>query len=118
MQTNSKIYIAGHKGTAGTALVENLQKRGFNNLVLKTRQELDLVNQQAVAKFFKEEKPEYVFLTAVLPCGAANVAQRADFIYENLMIQTMLFTIHFLIMLKNWYFLVLGICILRMLKTH
>ncbi len=48
MQTNSKIYIAGHKGTAGTALVENLQKRGFNNLVLKTRQELDLVNQQAV----------------------------------------------------------------------
>nr|7M13_A Chain A, GDP-L-fucose synthase [Campylobacter jejuni subsp. jejuni NCTC 11168 = ATCC 700819]7M13_B Chain B, GDP-L-fucose synthase [Campylobacter jejuni subsp. jejuni NCTC 11168 = ATCC 700819] len=87
MQTNSKIYIAGHKGTAGTALVENLQKRGFNNLVLKTRQELDLVNQQAVAKFFKEEKPEYVFLTAVLPCGAANVAQRADFIYENLMIQ-------------------------------
>ncbi|HED4726720.1 TPA: GDP-L-fucose synthase [Campylobacter jejuni] len=87
MQTNSKIYIAGHKGTAGTALVENLQKRGFNNLVLKTRKELDLVNQQAVAKFFKEEKPEYVFLTAVLPCGAANVAQRADFIYENLMIQ-------------------------------
>ncbi|HED5168581.1 TPA: GDP-L-fucose synthase [Campylobacter jejuni] len=87
MQTNSKIYIAGHKGTAGTALVENLQKRGFNNLVLKTRQELDLVNQQAVAKFFKEEKPEYVFLTAVLPCGAANVAQRADFIYQNLMIE-------------------------------
>lgn len=61
MQTNSKIYIAGHKGTAGTALVENLQKRGFNNLVLKTRKELDLVNQQAVAKFFQEEKPEYVF---------------------------------------------------------
>ncbi len=87
MNKDSKIYIAGHNGTAGTALVENLQKRGFGNLILKTRQELDLTNQQAVVNFFKEEKPEYVFLAAVLPCGAANVAQRADFIYENLMIQ-------------------------------
>lgn len=87
MDKNSKIYIAGHGGTAGTALVENLQKRGFNNLLLKTRQELDLTNQKAVEEFFKQEKPEYVFLAAVLPCGAANVAQRADFIYENLMIQ-------------------------------
>ncbi len=87
MQKKSRIYIAGHNGTAGTALVENLQKKGFNNLILKTRQELDLINQQAVANFFKEEKPEYIFLAAVLPCGAANVAQRADFIYENLMIQ-------------------------------
>ncbi len=87
MDKNSKIYIAGHRGTAGTALVENLQKRGFNNLLLKTRQELDLTNQKAVEEFFKQEKPEYVFLAAVLPCGAANVAQRADFIYENLMIQ-------------------------------
>lgn len=61
MQTNSKIYIAGHKGTAGTALVENLQKRGFNNLVLKTRQELDLVNQQAVAKFLKKKSQNMFF---------------------------------------------------------
>ncbi len=85
---SSKIYIAGHRGTAGTALVENFQKRGFNNLLLRTRQELDLTNQKAVAEFFSKEKPEYVFLAAVLPCGAANVAQRADFIYENLMIQS------------------------------
>ncbi|EAM0922628.1 GDP-L-fucose synthase [Campylobacter jejuni] len=87
MDKNSKIYIAGHNGTAGTALVENLQKRGFLNLIFKTRQELDLLNQQAVVDFFAKEKPEYVFLTAVLPCGAANVAQRADFIYENTTIQ-------------------------------
>ena len=87
MNKDSKIYIAGHRGTAGTALVENLKKRGFHNLILKTRTELDLINQEAVQNLFKEEKPEYVFLCAVLPCGAANVAQRADFIYENLMIQ-------------------------------
>lgn len=87
MNKDSRIYIAGHNGTAGTALVENLKKRGYKNLILKTRQELDLLNQQAVADFFKNEQPEYVFLTAVLPCGAANVSQRADFIYENTTIQ-------------------------------
>ncbi|HHP0358353.1 TPA: GDP-L-fucose synthase family protein [Campylobacter jejuni] len=87
MQKDSKIYIAGHRGTAGSALVENLQERGFDNLILKTRAELDLTNQKAVNEFFEREKPEFVFLCAVLPCGAANVAQRADFIYENLMIQ-------------------------------
>ena len=87
MNKDSKIYIAGHRGTAGAALVENLQNRGFRNLILKTRAELDLTNQRAVQNLFEVEKPEYVFLCAVLPCGAANVAQRADFIYENLMIQ-------------------------------
>lgn len=87
MHKDSKIYIAGHRGTAGTALVDNLRARGFNNLILRTRQELDLTNQEAVADLFKNEKPEYVFLCAVLPCGAANVAQRADFIYVNLMMQ-------------------------------
>ncbi|ENP7059382.1 GDP-L-fucose synthase [Campylobacter coli] len=87
MNKDSKIYIAGHKGTAGVALVENLKKRGYENLILKTRQELDLLNQQAVIEFFKNEQPEYVFLAAVLPCGAANVSQRADFIYENTTIQ-------------------------------
>lgn len=87
MNNDSRIYIAGHKGTAGTALVENLKKRGYKNLILKTRRELDLLNQQAVVEFFKNEQPEYVFLAAVLPCGAANVSQRADFIYENTTIQ-------------------------------
>ncbi|EAI2978427.1 GDP-L-fucose synthase [Campylobacter coli] len=87
MNKNSKIYIAGHNGTAGTALVDNLKKRGFTNLITKDRSELDLVDQHAVDKFFVKEKPEYVFLAAVLPCGAANVLQRADFIYVNTMIQ-------------------------------
>ncbi|MFG5098541.1 NAD-dependent epimerase/dehydratase family protein [Campylobacter lari] len=87
MNENSKIYIAGHGGTAGTALVENLKKRGFSNLIFKTRHELDLLNQRAVINFFEKERPDYVFLTAVLPCGAANVSQRADFIYENTTIQ-------------------------------
>lgn len=87
MNKDSRIYIAGHKGTAGTALVENLKKRGYENLIFKTRQELNLLNQQAVIDFFEKEKPEYIFLTAVLPCGAANVSQRADFIYENTTIQ-------------------------------
>ncbi|AXL29321.1 TPA_asm: GDP-L-fucose synthase [Campylobacter jejuni] len=87
MNKDSRIYIAGHKGTAGTALVENLKKRGYENLILKTRQELNLLNQQSVIEFFKNEQPEYVFLAAVLPCGAANVSQRADFIYENTTIQ-------------------------------
>ncbi|VEG62204.1 GDP-fucose synthetase [Campylobacter jejuni subsp. doylei] len=61
MNKDSKIYIAGHKGTAGTSLVENLSKRGYKNLIFKTRQELDLLNQQAVVDFFKNEQPEYVF---------------------------------------------------------
>ncbi|EAK7733390.1 TPA: GDP-L-fucose synthase [Campylobacter coli] len=87
MNKNSRIYIAGHKGTAGSALLESLKKRGYTNLILRTRQELDLLNQQKVIEFFKNEQPEYVFLAAVLPCGAANISQRADFIYENTTIQ-------------------------------
>ncbi|MCR6585072.1 GDP-L-fucose synthase [Campylobacter insulaenigrae] len=87
MNKDSRIYIAGHKGTAGTALVDSLKKRGYKELIFKTRQELDLLNQQAVVDFFKKEKPEYVFLASVLPCGAANVSQRADFIYENTTMQ-------------------------------
>lgn len=87
MKKTSKIYIAGHRGTAGSALVEVLEQRGFKNLITKTHQELDLSNQKAVEEFFQKEKPEYVFLCAVLPCGAANIAQRADFLYVNTMIQ-------------------------------
>lgn len=61
MQKDSKIYIAGHRGTAGSALVEVLEQRGFKNLITRTHQELDLSNQEAVEEFFKQEKPEYVF---------------------------------------------------------
>ncbi|WP_317364027.1 NAD-dependent epimerase/dehydratase family protein [Campylobacter helveticus] len=87
MQKDSKIYVAGHKGTAGSSIVEELKTQGFKNIITKTHAQLNLINQKAVDEFFAKEKPEFVFFTAVLPCGAANVAQRADFIYENLMMQ-------------------------------
>lgn len=88
MNKNSKIYIAGHRGLVGSALVRKLQSEGFNNLILKTRQELNLLNQQDVENFFITEKIEYVFLAAAKVGGIlANKEQKADFIYENLQIQ-------------------------------
>ncbi len=88
MKKNSKIYIAGHRGLVGSAIVKNLQTKGYTNLVYRTHKELDLLNQQAVADFFKEEKPEYVILAAAKVGGiVANNTYRADFIYENLVIQ-------------------------------
>ncbi len=88
MNKNSKIYIAGHKGLVGSAIVENLQSKGYTNLLYKTHKELDLLNQVAVENFFKKEKPEYVILAAAKVGGiVANNTYRADFIYENLQIQ-------------------------------
>ena len=88
MDKNSKIYIAGHRGLVGSAIVNNLTAKGYTNLVLKTHSELDLLDQRAVAQFFAAEKPEYVFLAAAKVGGiVANNTYRADFIYENLMIQ-------------------------------
>ena len=88
MQKDSKIYIAGHRGMVGSALERNLRKRGFDNLILRTRQELDLCDQRAVGDFFAAERPEYVFLAAAKVGGIhANNTYRADFIYENLMVQ-------------------------------
>ena len=88
MQLDSKIYIAGHRGMVGSAIVRNLQKRGFNNLILKTSSELDLRNQMAVEGFFAEHQPHYVFLSAAKVGGiVANNTYRGEFIYENLMIQ-------------------------------
>jgi len=89
MQKDSKIYIAGHKGLVGSAILKNLKSKGYNNFVTKTHKELDLTDTQAVASFFKKEKPEYVFLAAAKVGGiTANNTYRADFIYENLMIQS------------------------------
>ena len=86
---SSKIYIAGHRGMVGSSILRALQSRGYTNFVLKNSSELDLRNQQAVADFFTKEKPEYVFLAAAKVGGIiANNTYRADFIYENLMIQT------------------------------
>ena len=88
MNPDSKIYVAGHNGLAGRAIVKNLTDKGYTNLSTRTHAELDLTKQQAVAKFFEQEKPEYVFLAAGKVGGiAANNTYRADFIYENLMIQ-------------------------------
>ena len=88
MQFSDKIYIAGHRGMVGSAIRRNLEAKGFHNLILRTSSELDLRNQQAVAAFFETEKPDYVFLAAAKVGGiVANNTYRADFIYENLMIQ-------------------------------
>ncbi len=88
MQKTSKIYIAGHSGLVGSALVRKLQSEGYNNLILRTHTELDLLNQIAVADFFTSEKPEFVFLAAARVGGiVANNTYPAQFIYENLQIQ-------------------------------
>ena len=89
MNKQAKIYIAGHRGLVGSALVRKFQELGYDNLILKTRSELNLLNQQEVADFFVVEKPEYVFLAAAKVGGiGANSTYPADFIYENIMIQT------------------------------
>jgi GDP-L-fucose synthase len=88
MEKTSKIYIAGHKGLVGSAIVRNLQNSGYADLVLRTSQELDLTNQKATADFFAQEKPEYVFLAAAKVGGIkANNDFPADFIFQNLEIQ-------------------------------
>ena len=88
MNKNDKVYVAGHRGMVGSAIVRALENEGFNNIVFRTSSELDLRNQQAVNKFFEEEKPQYVFLAAAKVGGIqANNIYRADFLYENLMIE-------------------------------
>ena len=88
MKKESKIYIAGHRGLVGSAIVNNLKSKGYTNLVFRTHAELDLTNQQAVEIFFSNEKPEYVILAAAKVGGiVAKNKYRADFIYENMMIQ-------------------------------
>lgn len=89
MQSNSKIYIAGHRGMVGSAIHRNLLAKGFANFVFRTSAELDLRNQQAVSDFFSKEKPDYVFLAAAKVGGIhANNTLRAEFIYDNIMIQS------------------------------
>lgn len=88
MDKNSKIYVAGHAGMVGSAVVKKLKKYGYNNLILRTKEQLDLLDQRAVDNFFKKEKPEYVILCAAKVGGIkANITYSADFLYENLQIQ-------------------------------
>ncbi|MDP1756311.1 MAG: NAD-dependent epimerase/dehydratase family protein, partial [Pseudohongiella sp.] len=89
MDLNAKIYIAGHRGLVGTALMRNLRAKGFANFVTHTHAELDLTNQAAVEAFFAAEKPDYVFLAAAKVGGIhANNTYPAEFIRDNLAIQT------------------------------
>ncbi len=89
MEKNARIYVAGHRGMVGSAIVRKLISEGYSHLILRTSGELDLRNQQAVNDFFKHEKPEYVFLSAAKVGGIhANNVYRAEFLYDNLMIET------------------------------
>ena len=88
MEKTSKIYIAGHRGMVGSAIARKLQSSGYTNIITRTSSELDLRNQQAVQDFFEEEKPEFVFLAAAKVGGIhANNTFRAEFLYDNLMIE-------------------------------
>lgn len=89
MDKNSKIYVSGHRGMVGSALVKHLREKGFNNLLLKSREELDLLDQKAVMSFFEKEKPEYVFHLAAKVGGiVGNKTYPADYLYENIQINT------------------------------
>ena len=88
MEKNSKIYVAGHRGLVGSAIVRNLVEKGYSNIITKTRGELDLLDSQKVADFFSQEKPEYVFLAAAKVGGIhSNDTYLADFIFQNLQVQ-------------------------------
>lgn len=89
MEKQKKVYIAGHRGMVGSAIYRKLKQEGFNNIVVNTSDKLDLRNQDQVAEFFAAEKPDYVFLAAAKVGGiAANNTYRAEFIYDNIMIQS------------------------------
>lgn len=88
MQPGSRIYVAGHRGMVGSAIVRKLEKEGYTNIIVRTSSELDLRDQAAVNAFFKEQKPEFVFMSAAKVGGiVANNTYRADFIYDNVMIE-------------------------------
>lgn len=84
MEKNAKIYVAGHRGMVGSAIVRELERQGYTNIITRTHSELDLTRQEAVERFFAEEKPEYVFLAAAKVGGiVANQSALADFMYEK-----------------------------------
>jgi GDP-L-fucose synthase len=106
MELKSKIYIAGHKGMVGSALLRNLEEKGYKNFLLKTSSELDLKKTQQVDEFFESEKPDYVFLAAAKVGGIqANNSYRADFLYDNLMIQNNIIHASFINKVKKLLFL-------------
>lgn len=106
MDKSAKIYVAGHRGLVGSAVVRKLRKTGYNNLLLRSSQELDLRQQQAVAQFFAYEKPEYVFLAAAKVGGIlANSTRPAEFIYENIMMEANIIHAAYQVEVKKLLFL-------------
>jgi GDP-L-fucose synthase len=106
MDKNNKIYVAGHRGMVGSAIIRKLQKEGYTNIVTRTSKELDLRNQEAVKKFFEEENPDYVFLAAAKVGGImANNTYRADFLYENLILEANVIHQSYLSKVKKLLFL-------------
>ena len=88
MEKDAKIYVAGHRGMVGSAIVRELRRQGYTNIITRTHKELDLTRQEAVEKFFAEEKPEYVFLAAAKVGGiVANQSALADFMYVNMILE-------------------------------
>jgi GDP-L-fucose synthase len=103
---DSRIYVAGHRGMVGSAIVRNLQKNGFENIVVRTSTELDLRNQDSVKSFFEKEKPEYVFLAAARVGGIlANNTYPAEFLYDNLLIEANIIHSSYLAKVKKLFFL-------------
>jgi GDP-L-fucose synthase len=106
MEKQAKIYVAGHRGMVGSAILRGLQKQGYDDLVFRKSAELDLRDQAKVLEFFKKERPEYVFLAAAKVGGIlANNTYRADFLYENLMIQSNIIHAAYLSGVKKLMFL-------------
>ena len=106
MEKNSKLFIAGHKGLVGSALLRYFTERGFTNIITKTREECDLTDKDAVSRVFNEEKPEYIFLAAAKVGGIhANDTYPAEFIYENLQIQNNIIHQSYLSKVKKLLFL-------------
>ena len=106
MNKDSKIYVAGHNGMVGSAIVRKLRSEGYNNLILKSHKELDLINQKSTIDFFNHYRPEYVFLSAAKVGGIyANMTYSAEFIYNNLQIQTNVIHNSFIFDVKKLLFL-------------
>ena len=106
MNKDSKIYVAGHNGLVGSAIVRALNLKSYTNIVVQSSKELDLRNQQAVNEFFEQEKPEYLFLAAAKVGGIhANNAYPAEFIYDNLMIESNIIHCAYLHKVKKLLFL-------------
>ena len=105
MNLSSRIFVAGHNGLVGSAIIRELKKKKFNKVITATRSKLDLINQQKVLNFLKKEKPDYIIIAAAKVGGIySNNKYKAEFIYKNLMIQSNLIHSAYLCGVKNLIF--------------